>query len=274
MKKIGKYRDDGQPYFKRVPKKDAKQAAEIWGEGSELLTYLLEVCIQNGIKTNACCRGHIRSEKIKTPYISFEDQHGITDYLMEKMIKDPSTEFISLSITTSTNKANMVLYSSYPNREEFFRQIITYVKEYVFYHGPIEKRQIKGVIKGLRGKRYQGESPKEKNTCRKMLDTLNTTNAIMFVRYDAHTQVYNIRQRNKTGWISLVEGDVEDYLSTLSREKERGEGSLIQKIKDICKSASVGINQITRVGEQLQAKTSPQTKKAQLELQYEEEKGE
>ena len=98
MMKKEKYEDNGKPYRKRIPKKDIKQAAKVYGEGSELLTYLLEICMKNGIKTHACCRGHLKDDgSTVTPYISFFDQPGVTDYLISKISESPSLQSISIA---------------------------------------------------------------------------------------------------------------------------------------------------------------------------------
>ena len=52
-------------------KKYAREVATIWGEDYEPLIELLELCIENKIRTLACCSGHDDEDKENNPYIAF-----------------------------------------------------------------------------------------------------------------------------------------------------------------------------------------------------------
>lgn len=270
MMKKEKYEDNGKPYRKRIPKKDIKQAAKVYGEDSELLTYLLEICMKNGIKTHACCRGHLKDDgSTVTPYISFFDQPGVTDYLISKISESPSLQSISIARdmvgnSQMTKNLKVAFYSSYGDREDFFRSLIDNVSDYVAMHGPVEQRGVKGIFKGMSGKRFKGEIPNEKTTIRKILDNMYLSNSIRMAAYNAKIQVYYLFKPHISEPVSLVEKNVDSYLSTLSSENiQHSENSVISAIKNFCRSANIGINQISQAGRNLQGKSKPQVHKDQ-----------
>ena len=76
------YRDDGQPNFHRIPKEDARRAAEEYWEWCESLTNFLEACIENNIITTASCAGHPERWK-NYSCVTFDASNENTKQLIE-----------------------------------------------------------------------------------------------------------------------------------------------------------------------------------------------
>lgn len=111
------------------PKEKAKELAAIWGEGYAPLTNLLEFCISNGIRTIACCSGH-EEEKELGSYIYFENQGEISNYLIDQMLKDASTNNIGVDRHNYLKVPSFFLECKYEDRKEFFETILQHLQEY------------------------------------------------------------------------------------------------------------------------------------------------
>lgn len=269
MKKIKKFVNDGDVYYKKAHKKDAVQAAEVWGEGFDPLIALLETCIKNGITTMACCAGHLSDGVIHDmPYIYFEDQHGITDYLLERMVKEPSLYSVVIGRNFINNNPSVSFHSYYQYRREFFTNMLGYVQDYVHTNGPVTPTSINNFIKVLKSKRKPEENPDEKSTLRKILDIMRNTDLQRMISYTAHTNVYNILSYRGVPSTSCLEENVEEYLlDIVDQETEMPKSNVMQTVKGICRNASTGINEIQEVARKLQGKMQTHNPNIQEEKQ-------
>lgn len=250
-----KYKNDGKPYRKKVSKKDARTAAEAWGEGNQSLTDLLEVCIENGILTRACCAGHIEEGKVREfPYICFENQKGISSYLLEKVKSESSLKIILICRNPISKKIDVSFHGDYQEKGEFFRAILGYVQDYIHYNGPIEKMSIKGFARGIASKRYESKKIEEKDILTRILNIMSSSNLKGMIIYNARLKLFDI-----PGKVTLPEDKVEEYLKTIAtQEPEKQTSSVIKAVKNICQSAKVGINEIGQVARKLHERSAPQ----------------
>ena len=120
MEEPKKYRNDGMPIYEKIPKEEAKEAAEVWGEGNEPLTKLLENLITNGVQTLACCAGH---EGENNPYIFLNAKDSKTIKLIEKMYEDPSLNSMCFLKAFKGLDNRICLCPTMENRNEFFNKI-------------------------------------------------------------------------------------------------------------------------------------------------------
>ena len=75
---------DGKAYrdFDLSDSKRQEEAARVWGEGRESLEKLLLYCMQNQMKTIACCSGH----EHQTGYIAFDMTDKRTQEVIMKLL--------------------------------------------------------------------------------------------------------------------------------------------------------------------------------------------
>lgn len=82
----------GEPYYKKVPHKLARNMSTLWGEGSENLTKLIEYCIQHNIGTFASCKGHLENDRA---YIGFTNlPKKFFTFIMDYMKSDKNVYFV------------------------------------------------------------------------------------------------------------------------------------------------------------------------------------
>jgi len=272
MKKIKKFVNDGKVYYEKVQKRDAVQAAEAWGEGFDPLIALLETCIKNGITTMACCAGHIRDDSIiQMPYIFFEDQHGITDYLLEQMLKEQSLDEVLISRNKTTNNPSVTFYGFYQNRKDFFTNMLQYVHDYVHANGPVKPTSIKDIAKAIKNRNNQGKNLEEKNSIRKFLDIMRTTDLQNMLSYYPHTNLYKLFSSDAVVMQEYSAKDIEKYLLTFpKKETQASKSSVMQIVKDMCRSTSTGINEIQNIARKLQGKLQSHNLDLQIENQEQE----
>lgn len=151
-----KYINNGWLFLWIIPKEDAKRAAEVFGEWYKPLTDFLEICIENWIRTVACCAGHSENDY---SYIMFDisDQrtkeltefvvkHRLADEIDINKIKLLWFEMCRLSMTVPMNK-----------RDGFYETLIREIKEIVWNSDKQDhvsknmhsKRKSKSLIKKL-----------------------------------------------------------------------------------------------------------------------------
>ena len=272
MKKIKTFVNDGKVYYKAVQKKDAIQAAEAWGEGFDPLISLLETCIKNGITTMACCAGHIRNDSVlQSPYIVFEDQHDITNYLLEKMLEEESLDNVLISRNKMTNTPSVAFYGSYQNKRDFFTIMLQHIHDYVYTNGPLNPSCLKDFVKVLNSKRSQKENPYEKSTLSKILDIMRTSNLKRMISYTPHTNIYEVISSKGEPLADFLEEDIEEYLLSIAEQETEKQGSsVMQIVKDMCRNTSTRINEIQEIARKLCGKIQNhnpdmQTEKQELE---------
>ena len=88
----------GEVYEKKIPHKDAREFAEVFGEGSLELTDLIEFCILNDLDTYACCKGHPERSMFDTNieypkaykrrFFSFISEDGYVGFRLNKDYKN------------------------------------------------------------------------------------------------------------------------------------------------------------------------------------------
>ena len=66
--------------------KRQEEAARVWGEGRESLEKLLLYCMQNQVKTIACCSGHEHEPEHKNGYIAFDMTDKRTQEVIMKLL--------------------------------------------------------------------------------------------------------------------------------------------------------------------------------------------
>lgn len=91
-KNKNKYKDDGKPNFNKIPKEDARKAAEEYWEWCESLTDFLEACIKNDIITTASCAGH--PERWRDSNVDFDISNDRTKRLIEFIVENKLADFI------------------------------------------------------------------------------------------------------------------------------------------------------------------------------------
>ena len=272
MKKIKKFVNDGKVYYEKVQKRDAIQAAEAWGEGFDPLIALLETCIKNGITTMSCCAGHIRDDSIfQTPYIFFEYQPGITDYLLEQMLKEQCLDEVLISRNKTTNNPSVTFYGFYQSRRNFFTNMLQYIPDYVHANGPVKPTSIRDIARAIKNRNNQVESLEGKSSIRKFLDIMRTTDLQNMLSYNPHTNLYKLLSSEAVVMQEYSEKDIEEYLLTLPKmETQTSKNSAIQIAKDMCRSASTGINEIQNIARKLQGKLQSHNLDLQTEKQEQE----
>ena len=120
------YRNDGMVDERKVPKEDARRAAEAWGEGYEPLINFLETCIENGFQTYACCAGH---EEGDLSYVLFSGTDENALDLVEFLAENKMTERIALTKDIDTGKVFLCITSPMDEREDFYNKCSEFIKK-------------------------------------------------------------------------------------------------------------------------------------------------
>ena len=120
------YKNDGFVDERRVPKEDARRAAEAWGEGYEPLIDFLETCIEHDIQTFACCSGH---EEGDISYVLLDASDDKALELAQFIIENQLTDEIVLLKNDDTGKVFLNINTSMDNRERFYNACIEHIKE-------------------------------------------------------------------------------------------------------------------------------------------------
>ena len=113
-------------------KEEQEKYARLWSEGRESLYNLLIFCMENNIKTVACCAGH--EETYTKGYIGFDMDDPRTRDIIMKLISHKFSEKENLNITTIGNNEDLAAYL-YSNgtemNDEFFLEILKQIDEII-----------------------------------------------------------------------------------------------------------------------------------------------
>lgn len=240
--------NDGQPDTRIPSKKYAREVATIWGEGYEPLIELLELCIENRIRTLACCSGH-EEDKESGAYILFLLRGKFAYYLVNEMSKE--TEIIQ-EISFIRNRMGPLfgVYSTFEKREEMFGKIRECIQKYITQH---KKRDIVG-FKKFRQRVKKGQEDLQNSALKKVLLLTYNKNFKHVVSYSPAYRLYHIQD-----FIS-DESYTEDQILAMNQEKFlknrdlSSEITVIGKIKTICRDAGISLSRIGDVAFQFKEK--------------------
>lgn len=140
-----KYKNDGDPSFRKIPKEDARKAAEEYWEWCESLTNFLEICIKNGIVTTGSCAGHpekwrelsyvmfdITDERTKD-FIEFVVENKLADEL-HMWKKDKKAYWIEFKDGENKEVVHLTLVVSINRRDEMYNIWTKRIKEHIEEH--------------------------------------------------------------------------------------------------------------------------------------------
>lgn len=142
------YRNTWAPYFGRIPKEDAKEAAKAYWEWYKPLTDFLEICIRNGIATTACCAGHKENDE---SYVSFDISDERTKKLVEFLVENKIGCELQIGKIKSKNGREMcqcAIYTKMDERDAFYEACIEKIKEITENEEKIKGESKKHVVEG------------------------------------------------------------------------------------------------------------------------------
>lgn len=232
------FKNDGSADKRIPPKEKAKEVAEIWGEGYEPLINLLEICIKNNIRTMGCCAGH-SDQKFGYPYVYFENKSRVSQYILEQMSKERSTDEVGITRNDILGTPAFVLRSNIGFREEFFNKITQYIEHYI--------EQNKGKRKILRVKTLEQPSKQhgDISIIRRIALLTNSKNFGISVVYEPKYKLFHFDCSNvKYSETEMKRKRNQEFL--IDKDLMVKE-PLIKRLKDLCQNSEVSFSKIVAV---------------------------
>ena len=241
------FKNDGTSDTRIPPKEKAREVAEIWGEGFEPLINLLEVCIENDVRTMGCCSGH-PEQQFGYPYVYFENKTQIAHFILEQMSKERSTDKICITRNVGIGVPAFVLTSTIEYREEFFNKITEYIERYIEQNKETKK------ITGAKTTEELSKKSEDIRIMRRISLLTEKENFGSGIVYEPRYKLFHFDGKDKDYKYSEAEmrrkSDQEFLVSEELMEKE----PLIDKIQHICENSKVrfskireAINRISRI---------------------------
>lgn len=100
-----------------------EKAAKIWSEGYKNFEEILSLCLNNGLPTIACCKGHHVSD---SPYMTFiynKNTRKMINAFLNDLQKVKGVQIMFSSTGFTDNPFNVTVYSNMFNRDKVFNTI-------------------------------------------------------------------------------------------------------------------------------------------------------
>ena len=230
--------NDGLPDARIPSKKNAREVATIWGEDYEPLIELLELCMENRIRTLACCSGH-EEDKERGAYISFLLKGKFAYYLVNEMSKE--TEIIErISFIRNRIGPGLGIHSTFDKREEMFNKIRECIRRYISQY---KKRDIKGFVKFRQRLRKPREDLQNSALKKILLLTYNKYFSHV-VRYSPAYKLYYIQDFVSDEYYTEEEILAMNQERFIQRRNLTAGMPMIDKVKTICRNTGISLSRI------------------------------
>ena len=238
--------NDGLPDARIPSKKHAREVATIWGENYEPLIELLELCIENKIRTLACCSGH-EEAKENGAYILFLLKGKFAYYLVNEMSKE--TELIErISFIRNRMGPCLGVRSTFDKREEMFEKISECIRRYISQY---KKRNIKGFGK-FRERLRKPREDLQNSALKKMLLLTYNKYFSYVVRYSPAYKLYYIQDFVSDEYYTEEEILAMNQERFIQRRNLTAGMPIIDKIKTICRETGISLSRISDIAFEFQ----------------------